>query len=34
MVFGGVFGILARAGIEPVTSAMLALIATVVIATL
>ncbi|MBG4124892.1 hypothetical protein OE414_19070 [Pseudomonas aeruginosa] len=34
MVFGSVFGILARAGIEPVTSAMLALIATVVFATL
>lgn len=34
MVFGSVFGILARAGIEPVISAMLALFATVVFATL
>ncbi|HBO1843014.1 TPA: hypothetical protein SIA62_004060 [Pseudomonas aeruginosa] len=34
MVFSSVFGILANVGIEPVTSAMLALIATVVFATL
>lgn len=33
-VFGGVFGPLVAAGVEPVTSAMLALFATVVFASL